>query len=99
MIEVAGPVAWILYACMTGMTLSIGLAFLRLLLGPSMPDRIIALDLIAYQAIALMVAYGVLTDQPNFLEVALVLALIAFLGTIAFSLYIKHASVSDPLQS
>ncbi len=97
MTALAEPISWILYACMTGMTLSIVLSFLRLLLGPSMPDRIIALDLIAYQAIALMVAYGVLTDQPNFLEVALVLALIAFLGTVAFALYIKYESFSDAL--
>lgn len=98
MTEVVEPIRWILYACMTGIALSIAMAFLRLLLGPSMPDRIIALDLIAYQAIALMVAYAVLTDQPNFLEVALVLALIAFLGTVAFALYIKYESLPDALK-
>lgn len=90
MVELGPITGSILYACLAVLGGTTALSFVRLLLGPSLPDRIIALDLIAYQAVALMLVLGVAVDQPNFLEVALVLALIAFLGTIAFARYLER---------
>src|SRR6056297_1085719 len=76
MIELSGMAGWVLSGCLAVLGLSLVLSFVRLLRGPSLPDRIIALDLVAYQAVALMLTYAVVLEQPNFLEVALVLALI-----------------------
>ncbi|MCK6620753.1 MAG: cation:proton antiporter [Calditrichaceae bacterium] len=66
------------------------LALYRLVRGPNLPDRVIALDLIATLALGMIVAYAILTGQPVFLNAAVILALIAFLGTVAFAKYIER---------
>jgi multicomponent Na+:H+ antiporter subunit F len=70
------------------LTLAIVLTFIRLLRGPSLPDRVVALDLLTTVAIAGSAIYAMATNQPAFIDVATVLALISFLGTIAFAYYI-----------
>ena len=66
------------------------LAFLRLLRGPTLPDRVVALDLMATIGIGFIAAYAVITNQRVFLDVATVVALLAFLGTVAFAFYIRR---------
>lgn len=70
---------------------SVGLivAVYRLILGPSLPDRVLALDLIATLLVGLLVLYAVATAQNEYIRVAIVLALLNFLGTIAFGIYIR----------
>lgn len=65
-------------------------AFIRLARGPYLPDRVIALDLISILAMGFIVAYAVRFDQPNFLDVAIILAIISFLGTVAFAYYLER---------
>ena len=65
-------------------------AFVRLARGPSLPDRVVALDLMATLIIAITATYSVVTDQPAYLDAAIVLALIAFLGTVAFAYYLNR---------
>ena len=65
-------------------------AFIRLLKGPSLPSRVIALDMMSVLGIGIIVIYAVLTDQPVFVDVAGVLALVSFLGTIAFAEYVER---------
>ncbi len=72
---------------------SMFLALIRLILGPSLPDRVVALDLIAITAVGLIGVYAVSTDQPIYIDEAMVLALIAFLGTAAFAHFIEKGSV------
>lgn len=68
----------------------IAAAFVRLVRGPDLPDRVVALDLMATLIIAISAAYSVVTDQPAYLDAAIVLALITFLGTIAFAYYLSR---------
>ncbi len=68
---------------------SILLVFIRFLIGPDISDRVIALDLIITIGIAIMAVYAIVTDQEAFLDIATIFALIAFLGTVAFSYYIE----------
>lgn len=77
-------IAFVMLSC--GMTL----AFIRLVRGPTLPDRVVALDLFAVLSTAFLTIYAIDTDQQVFLDVAIVLALIAFLGTVAFALYIER---------
>ena len=65
------------------------LAFLRLLRGPSLPDRVVALDLMATIGIGLIAAYAVISNQRLFLDVATVVALLSFLATVAFASYLR----------
>jgi multicomponent Na+:H+ antiporter subunit F len=68
------------------------LTFVRLVRGPTLPDRVVALDLMGVLAVGMIVAYAVAMDQPVLLDPAAVLALVAFLGTVAFARYLERRS-------
>jgi multicomponent Na+:H+ antiporter subunit F len=65
------------------------LAVVRLLRGPSTPDRVVALDLAALLAVGIIAIFSVMTTEASLLSGALVVALIAFLGTVAFARYLE----------
>lgn len=69
--------------------LSALLVFGRLIKGPSIVDRVIALDLLITIGIAIITSYSMLTGDSTFLDIAMILALIAFLGTVAFAYYLE----------
>lgn len=68
--------------------ISVILVAIRLIKGPEVVDRVIALDLIITIGIALITAYSIRSGQAILLDVAMIFALIAFLGTIAFAFYL-----------
>ena len=72
------------------LSLALLLTFARLLRGPSLPDRVIALDMTATLSIGVVAVYALATGQPALLDVAIVLALLVFLGTVGFAYYIEH---------
>lgn len=78
------------YFVLPVLSISIVLIFIRFIKGPKIVDRVIALDLIITAGIGFISAYSILYDQPALLDVALILALIAFLGTVAFTYYIQQ---------
>ena len=67
-----------------------GLTFIRLSMGPTLPDRVIAIDLIGVLLVCLLVLMAGLTAQQAFLDVAMVVALISFVGTVAYARYIER---------
>lgn len=66
------------------------LAFLRLARGPSLPDRVVALDMISILTVSIVATYDITANEPAFLDAAIVLALISFLGTVAFAYYVER---------
>jgi multicomponent Na+:H+ antiporter subunit F len=66
------------------------LTFVRLVRGPSLPDRVVALDLIAAISVGIITVYAIDTGVRVFLDAAIVLALITFLGTVAFTQYVER---------
>lgn len=66
------------------------LTFIRLAKGPTLPDRVIAIDLIGALMVCILVVMGGLTAQQAFLDVAMVVALISFVGTVAYARYIER---------
>jgi multicomponent Na+:H+ antiporter subunit F len=64
--------------------------FVRLLRGPSLPDRVVAFDLLATVGVGISAVYAMAYNQPVFLDVSVVLALISFVGTVAFARYIEE---------
>lgn len=80
-------IAWIV---LPALTVAIVMIFIRLVQGPSLPDRVVALDLLSAVGIVVIAMYAIATDQAVFLDVALILALISFLGTVAFAFYIDQ---------
>src|SRR4028118_1481016 len=73
------------HAVLAMLSVAMFLAFWRLLRGPSLPDRVVALDLIALLSVGFIAIYDIVTNDTVFLDVAIALALIAFVGTIAFA--------------
>lgn len=64
--------------------------FVRLVIGPSLPDRLVALDMIATLIVGLFALSTVVEFHPEAMRVATVLALVNFLGTVAFAVYIDR---------
>ncbi len=80
----------VVYVAFPLLTIAVILAFVRLVRGPTLPDRVVALDLIATLMIGIIAIYSIATDEPVLLDLAIVLALISFLGTVAFAHYIER---------
>ncbi len=79
-----------LFVILPILVVAAALAFIRLLRGPSLPDRVVALDVMNTLGIGIMGTYAIATDHAEFLDVAIALALISFLGTVAFAYYIER---------
>ena len=76
-----------------------GLAFLlgafRLLRGPSVPDRILALDTLYLNAVAIAILLAIQHDSPAYFEAALLIALIGFVSTVAAARFVARGDVVD----
>jgi len=66
------------------------LTSIRLLRGPTLPDRVVAVDQLGFFAVGAIALYAVLTAKPVLLSVGIVMALILFLGTAAFAMFIER---------
>ena len=66
------------------------LSFVRLLLGPSLPDRVVAADVMATMMIGVLVLAALTTAESFLLDIALAIALVVFLGTIALAIAIER---------
>ena len=75
---------------MTMLAVAALLTFVRLVRGPTLPDRVIAIDLIGVLIVCLLVAVAASTAEQAFLDVAIVIALISFVGTVAYARYLER---------
>jgi multicomponent Na+:H+ antiporter subunit F len=66
------------------------LAFIRMLKGPDMSDRIVAMDLISSVTMAFILSYSVLVNEAIYFDIVIVISLISFIGTVAVSTYLKQ---------
>jgi len=71
------------------------LAMWRLLRGPSLPDRILALDTLYINSLALLVLIGLHYRTPLFFEVALVISMLGFVGTVVLSKYLSRGDIAE----
>jgi multicomponent K+:H+ antiporter subunit F len=71
------------------------LSFWRLLRGPDIVDRVLALDTLSINAIALLVLYGLHTDSKTYFELALVLAILGFVGTVSLCKYLLRGDLIE----
>ncbi len=74
---------------------AIGMTALRLVLGPTAADRAVALDLITVLGTGLMAVLALLAGSELYLDVALALALVGFLGTVALARYLSAQARAD----
>ena len=66
------------------------LAFARLMRGPTLPDRVIAIDLIGVLIVCTLVVVASSNALAVFLDVAIFIALISFVGTVAYARYVER---------
>ena len=69
---------------------ALAMTFVRLWRGPSLPDRVVALDLLSVLLVAFASVVAIRSGTEAFLDVAIALALIAFLGTVAFARFAER---------
>ena len=78
------------FAALAVCGITVLMAVVRLVRGPSTADRVVALDLLSAVAVGIMAAWSVAADDAVYLDVALLVALVAFLGTVAFAVYAEE---------
>ena len=89
MLSLALDVTLIMFA------LGIALTAYRLAIGPSLPDRILALDSLYVHTVAVAVIYGIRYDSFAYFEAALLIALMGFVSTVALARYAARGKVMD----
>lgn len=87
--------SYLLYVVMPILCFSLILVFVRFLKGPAIVDKVIALDLIITIGVGIIGLFSIIYNHASFLDVAMILALIAFLGTVAFSFYLYKQKNND----
>lgn len=66
------------------------LTVFRLVRGPHFIDRVVALDLLAMLAIGMIAAYAIANGEAVYLDIAIIVALLAFLASVAFAYYVER---------
>ena len=80
------------FACFA---LALALSALRLARGPSVPDRVLALDALYVNAVAIAILLGIRHDSAAYFEAALLIALIGFLSTVALARFVSRGDAMD----
>lgn len=89
---------------MIGLALTIALACIalavllnlyRLLRGPTASDRILALDTMVINAIALIILFGIMEKTTVYFEAALLLAMVGFVGTVAYAKFLLRGDIVE----
>jgi multicomponent Na+:H+ antiporter subunit F len=80
---------------LTVLAVAMSLVFVRLVRGPSLADRVVAIDVLTAVAIGFIATYVVATGATALLDAALVLALVAFMATAAFARFVEHRAAPE----
>jgi len=87
---IGGPIGAVSVVAMLVLALALVACIARMAMGPSLSDRVIALDLLLTVAAAIVAVHGLSSDEPAMLRVVMAVSLVGFLGTVAFALYIER---------
>ncbi|MDV2856540.1 MULTISPECIES: monovalent cation/H+ antiporter complex subunit F [Oceanimonas] len=77
------------------LSLGLVLATARLLIGPTLPDRVVALEVIASMTIGFILLYSVAFEVPVLIDVVVVLALTSFMAAVGFARYLERGGQRD----
>ncbi len=87
--------AYVIPVCLAIMTVALALTLMRLIKGPDLPDRILALDTLYINAIALIVLFGIWLGSELYFEAALLIAVMGFVGTVAVAKYLLRGDIIE----
>jgi multicomponent K+:H+ antiporter subunit F len=85
--------AWALQFAIATFSVSLAMCAWRLFKGPSAPDRILALDTMYVNALALIILLGIHFDTQAYFEAALLVAMLGFVGTVTLAKYLLRGDV------
>ena len=88
-------IAQVLPFAIGAFALAILLSAWRLLRGPDMPDRILALDTLYINSLALLVLAGLQYGTNLYFEVALVMSMLGFIGTVVLSRFLSRGDIAE----
>ncbi|MCA9284074.1 MAG: hypothetical protein KDA22_02575 [Phycisphaerales bacterium] len=83
------PVQNVANVCLVLMAVALCIGLLRLLRGPTLADRVVALDAMVVVAAAMIALFAIVTDDPMLIRVTLVIALVGFMSTVALASFIS----------
>ena len=83
-------------AAAAALLVTLALALARALAGPTVFDRVLAMNTIGTVAVLLLAVIGFLTARPEFLDLAIVYGLLNVVGTIAVLKFFRHGDLGDP---
>ncbi len=83
-------------AALVAILITMGLALVRAALGPTLFDRILALNMFGTKTVLLIAVIGFMTGRPDFLDLGLVYALMNFIGVVALLRFTKFGHFADP---
>lgn len=92
-VAVGSPSALAATAALWVLSIAVCICFVRLVIGPTLPDRVVALDMIATLLVGMFVLSGIAELRPESLRIAMALALLNFVGTVAFAGYVSREAV------
>jgi len=87
--------AYVILFCMGLLGVAVLLNLIRLIKGPDMPDRVLALDTLYISALALIVLFGIWLASDLFFEAALLIAVMGFVSTVAVCKHLLHGDIID----
>lgn len=87
--------AYVIPVCLMIIGLALVLTMARLVIGPDLPDRILALDTLYINAIALLVLFGIWLNSTLYFEAALLIAIMGFIGTVAVTKYLLRGDIIE----
>lgn len=70
------------------LSVAFALIIARIVIGPSLPDRILGLDLLVATAVGYIAAFGISTGFPIYVDIAIALSLVGFLSTVALARFV-----------
>ncbi len=84
-----------IWVCLILVLLSIAGLLYRVFRGPSIPDRLVALDAIGVMLISAIALLSVIFDTGFYMEVILLIAIMSFIGTVSFSKFIEKGEIIE----
>ncbi|TIH09164.1 K+/H+ antiporter subunit F [Pseudomonas leptonychotis] len=87
--------AYVIPLCLVIIGIALVLTMARLIIGPDLPDRILALDTLYINAIAILVLLGVWLGSDLYFEAALLIAVMGFIGTVAVTKYLLRGDIIE----
>ena len=93
--SMGGLVDLAIAAAMVAVGVGLLLALWRLVRGPTAPDRILALDTLYVSTIAQLVLLGMLDETETYFEIALIIAMLGFFGTVVLSKYVIRRDIVE----